>query len=156
MLGKLLHPEKACSPILVTLLGIVTLVRLLQSENAYCPISVTPLFRTIFTIASLSEYQGGKCILEKKFIFPSPVMVRTPLSSRVQVRFAPQDPDELLDSSTSRPSTLSSANASVPYHGHEKVITSANTNSMIRKLFFILLLSRSLTFLSPISLFSSR
>ena len=37
-----LQPQNAPSPILVTLLGIVTLVRPLQPENAQSPILVTP------------------------------------------------------------------------------------------------------------------
>ncbi len=36
-LVRLLQPENAESPMLVTLLGIVTLVRLLQPENALVP-----------------------------------------------------------------------------------------------------------------------
>jgi hypothetical protein len=42
-LVRLLHPEKAQSPMLVTELGIVTLVILLQSEKAQSPMLVTEL-----------------------------------------------------------------------------------------------------------------
>ena len=40
---RLLQPEKALSPILVTELGIVTEVRLLQPQKASLPILVTEL-----------------------------------------------------------------------------------------------------------------
>ena len=42
-LVRLVQPENAQSPMLVTLLGIVTLVRLVQSENAASPMLVTLL-----------------------------------------------------------------------------------------------------------------
>ena len=42
MLVKLLHPEKALFPILVTLSGIFILVKLLHPEKALQPIDVTP------------------------------------------------------------------------------------------------------------------
>ena len=45
---RLMQPEKAILPILVTLLGIVTLVKLLHPESALRPILTTPL--GIFTL----------------------------------------------------------------------------------------------------------
>ena len=42
-LVRLVQPENASSPMLVTLLGIVTLVRLVQPENASSPMLVTLL-----------------------------------------------------------------------------------------------------------------
>ena len=58
ILVKLLQPSNAQSPILVTLLGIVTLVKLVQPSNAQLPILVT-----LFGIAySLSVLPAGYTI----------------------------------------------------------------------------------------------
>ena len=48
MLVKLEHPEKALSPIEVTLLGISILVKEEQYLKAYSPIEVTELGITVF------------------------------------------------------------------------------------------------------------
>ena len=52
-LVKLLHPENAPSPILVTLSGIVMFVRLVQLENAQPPILVTP--SSMVTLVTFSQ-----------------------------------------------------------------------------------------------------
>ena len=42
ILVRLVHPKNASSPMVVTLSGIVILVSLVQSENAQSPMVVTP------------------------------------------------------------------------------------------------------------------
>ena len=56
-LVRLLQPENAQYPMLVTLSGIVTLVRLLQSENAHSPMLVTLL--GIVTLVRLLQYSNA-------------------------------------------------------------------------------------------------
>ena len=48
-----IEPRNTSIPMLVTLLGIVTLVRLVQSQNAYVPMLVTPL--AIVTLVRLVQ-----------------------------------------------------------------------------------------------------
>ena len=58
MLVRLLQPQNAESPMLVTLSGIVMLVRLLHQQNASLPMLVTPFSITTFFILPRFEYHG--------------------------------------------------------------------------------------------------
>jgi hypothetical protein len=60
---KPLQSKKALSPMLVTLLGIVTEVKLPQPKKALLPILVTPLFITTLFIEALAEYQGDSFVV---------------------------------------------------------------------------------------------
>ena len=72
----------------VTLPGIVTLVRDLQSEKAYSPMLVTPSAITAdFTLPC-----HGAPEEPLSYIYPLPLIVSTPSLSSVQVTSAPQVP----------------------------------------------------------------
>ena len=72
-LVRAVQPENAASPMLVTLSGIVTLVREVQSENADLPISVTgyPPKDDGIVIAPLAE-------VSQSVITASPLITSTP------------------------------------------------------------------------------
>ena len=54
-LAKLLHPEKAPEPMLVTLSGITILVKFLQPEKAYEPMLVSWLFAPNVTLVKFLQ-----------------------------------------------------------------------------------------------------
>ena len=89
---RLLQYEKALFPMLVTLLPIVTEVKSLQSQKARSPMLVTPSLIITDVIDELLEYHGADDEYEYCVIAPVPLMVSTPSSERVHVRFSPQVP----------------------------------------------------------------
>ena len=112
---------------LVTPLGIVMLVKLLQLEKAESPMLVTPC--SIMTVRTSPVLQG---LLFSVEIVPLPEMVRVPWSSRVQVRLAPQVP-------------LSTVSAAKAVAGSmEKTMHSTNKKEIIR--FFIIVPPKVLWF----------
>ena len=92
MLSRLVQPSNARYPLLVTLAGMLTLTRLLQPLNEYCPKLATPSEITTSFTCSRWEYQGTALELFQFAIAPVPLMVRTPSSLSSQVRFSPQVP----------------------------------------------------------------
>lgn len=89
--SKLLQSEKACSLMLVTLLGIVTELILLHSKKAYLPILVTPYSILTVLMEELEEYHGAYLLLQFS-MSPEPLMVSTPLLFNSHVRLAPHVP----------------------------------------------------------------
>ena len=77
---------------LVTVLGIVTLVRLVQSSNAPVHIFVKPSGMMIEAIFSRYLYQGPYSYILLHDISPVPEMVSVPFSS-TQVKSGPQVPE---------------------------------------------------------------
>ena len=84
------HSQNAQSSILVTELGIVTLVIPLHPLNTCCPIFVIPSPMTSFVKERLFQ---GTCLKESNSISPVPSSVSTPWSSRVHLMLLPHVPD---------------------------------------------------------------
>ena len=77
---------------LVTLSGIVTLVRLVQEWNAQSPMLMTP--EPITTVLMLLQllYHGGRELIDQFVMSPIPEMVSM-VPSSVHVRLSPQVPE---------------------------------------------------------------
>ena len=58
--GRLLHAEKAFSPMVLTLLGMTTETKSLKPLNARSPMLVTPLLIMTEVIESRDEYHGAR------------------------------------------------------------------------------------------------
>ena len=81
---------------LVTLLGIVTLVREGQSKKALEPMLVTPdLISTVF-ILSLYVSHDESVLVGLSVISPVPLIVSVPFSSSDHVRLSPHLPDDAI------------------------------------------------------------
>ena len=87
-----LQSWNAESPIEVTLLGIVTLVREIQWQNVLSPIEVTPFSTTMFVIQERLSYHGTSEYKTQFVISPVPEMVSKPSLSSVHVRLSPHSP----------------------------------------------------------------
>ena len=94
MFSRLLQEENAQFPIFVTLSGIVMLTRFLQAQKAKLPILNTPSSIITFTISLPGEHHGTASSGYQLHMFPFPLIVRVPSSSKVQVRLVPQVPPD--------------------------------------------------------------
>ncbi len=95
ILVKLLQPANAPYLILVTVSGISILVRLVQAWNAQSPMVVTPdsiMTDVMYSRASASSSYQGASNHPYPSISPVPLIVNTPSSSSVHVRFSPHVP----------------------------------------------------------------
>ena len=111
---------------LVTLSGIVMLLRPLQPKKAKPPILVTPDVTTAFTIFSRFLYQGA--VLESVYshILPLPEMVSVPSWVSIHVKSSPQVP-ESITSSASIPAVSSTVSSASVVSG---TVSSVGTSSL--------------------------
>ena len=77
-LVRLSQPQKEPCPIVVTLFGIVTLVRLSHSWKAHFPMLVTPSSITKFLHVRVQLYHGCSVRSAKSAIAPEPLIVKVP------------------------------------------------------------------------------
>ena len=121
---RLLHARNAFSPMIVTLPGIVTLVRLEQSSNSYLPMLVTPSEITTERIFSFTH--------RLSYILPLPLIVSRPSLSRVYVTLSPHLP---LSTTVAASAFGASAKLSIPSvsAAHIASGTASNTASVQSK-----------------------